>query len=268
MRRLSKRKLILPFVGLLSFLSVLFFVAFGFINRQWDGQSRFTKIYLSPHLIVQSFDPKSNQGVKLVFPDNLTIESISGRGSWGAGVIAKAGSGKWAADSVANYLGISYTGIAGHFTWWDELQWKLKSRSIDWTEIDVETTSALEKFTTPDGIESYKLSRAWDNKANQWFFDETIESKLLGVVIVNTTDTPGLGASASRVVESMGFKVRNLSSSDDEATKCVLATSEELKSTLAIKKLQKTFGCSWQESTDQDLTLTLGDQYRSWKTGD
>jgi hypothetical protein len=268
MRRLPKRKLILPILSVVVFLSALFFVALGYVNRQWDGQSRYTKIYLSSHLVVESFDPKSNQGVKLVFPDELIIESISGRGSWAAGVISKAGTSKWAADSVANYLGIAYTGLAGHFTWWDDLQWKLKSGSVDWTEIKVEDTSALEKFTTPDGVQAYKLSRGWDNKANQWFFDETIESKLLGVVIVNTTDTPGLGASASRVVESMGFKVRDLSTSDEEVTNCVLATTPELKSTLAVKKLQKTFACSWQTSSDQDLKLVLGDQYRSWKTGD
>lgn len=251
-----------------SLLLGIFAVLWGYHQRQWDGRSRFTQIYLTPKLVIKSFDPKSKTGVVLVFPENLEIDSISGRGSWNAGVISKAGNQRWAADSVANYLGISYTGIGNALNWWDQLQWQLWNSKIEWTEINVADTTALQPSTTPDGVMIYQLSRAWDSKANQWFFDQTIESQLLGVVIVNTTTTSGLGASASRVVESMGFKVRSLTSTDQDIKTCILQTKPELKTMLAVRKLQMTFGCSWQKSEQQDLTLILGDQYRSWKTGD
>lgn len=246
----------------------LSWMVWGFHNRQWDGQSRFTIIYLEPHLVIKSFDPKSLQGVELTFPDDLVIESISGRGSWQAGVIAKAGGAKWAADSVANYLGIAYTGVGNNFGWWDKLQWNWWSRRIDWSKIDTSKTSVLGQFTTPDGVMAHQLSSAWDSKANEWFFDQNIESQLLGIAIVNTTSTPGLGASASRVVETMGFKVRSLATADQEVQKCILQTKSELKTSIAIKKLQKTFDCKWEVGTSQDSILILGDQYRSWKTGD
>lgn len=201
------------------------------------------------------------------FPDNLAIESISGRGSWMANVIGKAGGEKWAADSVANYLGINYTAV-DHLGWFDQLQWSWRGKSIDWSTIDLVDSPILQKQLAPDGVATFHLTTAWDTKAKLWFFDQNIANKSLGVIIVNTTTAPGLGANASRVVESMGFKVRNLTNSPDQVDQCVVRTLLDLKKTLPVQKLIKAFNCKWEVSEESDLTLILGNLYRSWKTGD
>jgi len=256
--------LVLVIIVLVGFLGGLW----AFAHRTWDGQTRFTIINLRPHLVVKSFDPVSKKGIVINFPDNLEIESVSGRGSWMAGVIGRAGEEKWAADSVANYLGITYT-LVSTSRGWDSFLWSWQSRSVDWSIVEVADTSLLSKSSAPDGLETYHLSSTWDNKAKDWFYDQKIASQLLGVTIVNTTETSGLGANASRVVGSMGFKVRSLTTSNETPqTTCVVRTRLALKNNLATKKLQKSFACKWEVHDDSDIELVLGNLYRSWKMGD
>ena len=79
---------------------------------EWDGRSRFTVISIGDTVKVESIDPAVSGGMRFTLPGNLELETVGGRGKWRAEVLAKLAQKygkKWAADSVANYLGIGYT---------------------------------------------------------------------------------------------------------------------------------------------------------------
>ena len=101
-----------------------------------------------------------------------------------------------------------------------------------------------------------------------WFTEQAIAEQSLGVVIVNTWAHPGLGTSASRVVESMGFKVRNLTTSEEKLDQCVVQSPLNLKKSLPVRRLMETFDCSWEETMDADLHLVLGRDYIRWRWGE
>ncbi len=240
----------------------------GLAGHLWDGQTRFTIITFSPHVTIKSFDPATNRGLVLTLPDNLEISAVAGRGEWMAGLIAKAGSLQWAADSIADTLGIAYIQVEGAGNWWNNLRWRLHEAEVEWRTVDLQETDLVTEFTTVDKVNALRLSGNWDNQAKTWFSDQQIASSQLGVGIVNSTSVPGLGVNASRVVESMGFKVRSLRTASQEVDQCVIRSRPAMKSAVTVRKLQNVFGCSWEASDEPDLQLILGQAYRSWKLGD
>jgi hypothetical protein len=273
MRKLSKKhdySWVLKFLGyaivVLIFISVLVFLEI-YLGRNWDQHTRFTTISHKIPITVRSFDPNSKTGVVLVLPDNLEIESVSGRGKWLAGKIHQAGKPTWVGDSVADYLGISYVGIDSNLSIWDKIMWEKYSRQISWKEIDLGNTNYLETVITPDNLQITRLADGWDSKARDWFFDQSIAEMSLGVAIVNTSPIPGLGIHAGRVVESVGFKVRDLTNSTEEIDKCLVKSLPELQKSQSVQKLIHTFDCNWQRSEETDLSLILGKQYREWLLG-
>lgn len=254
-----------------SFVVVLFVGALGiievYLGRQWDGQTRFTVVEVGDELKIDSIDPVSGLGIRLVLPPDLEIESVGGRGKWLAGKISKAGNARWVADSLTDYLGLRYTGIKGRLSLWDQLSWNRLRKKVDLKEIKLQETSYLEKVTTPDNMEVYHLASSWDGKARDWFSDITIAQASLGVAIVNTSPVPGLGIRAGRVVESMGFKVRNLSNEEQEVNRCQVLGQESLRTSVPVRKLIEAFNCEWRDSDELDLVLKLGKQYREYRLG-
>lgn len=276
MRTLPRRKASISrvFTRLLTGVTVLALLAaavvgvWGYMHRQWDGKTRFTVIVPGKLVQIKSFDPDSGQGIVLTLPESLEITATSGRGVWLAGVIFEAGKEDWAADSVANTLGIAYTATDFGSGWWDAWQWQKYSRTVTWKEIDLATSGILEKVVTPDGVEVVRLGSRADDRIRDWFVDQAIAAESLGVVITNTTTTSGLGADAGRVAESMGIKLRELRNDPSEVDVCVLRGSEEMRKSLGGEKLRRVFGCTWEDGSDQDLELVLGTGYQHWKYGD
>jgi hypothetical protein len=261
------RLVILSVIGICVVVAAIFVIK-GFVQRKWDRETRFTVISFTPDVVIKSFDRDAKQGIILRLPKDLQIESILGRGNWRAEVIDEAGDLQWAAESIAEYLGITYTAIEKDLEWWDKLMWTTNAKDIAWREIDLAKTSYVEKKKLPDGMEVLTLSSNWDQKAREWFYDQNIASQALGVELINTTTAAGLGASAARVVESMGFKVRSLSSISEKVEKCLVKSNSELKNNVAVRKLLKTFNCRWETSQTQDVFLVLGTEYLQWKQGD
>jgi hypothetical protein len=263
----KKIKISIVFIILVGIFAGLIFVLKGYVQRKWDKETRFTVISFSPEVVIKSFDRDTRQGIILKLPSDLQIESVQGRGKWRAEVIADAGELDWAASSIADYLGISYTSVEGELEWWDKLMWSTYSKNILWKEINFSETAYVEKHVLPDGVEVLTLTSNWDLKAREWFYDQKIASQALGVEIVNSTSASGLGAGAARIVESMGFKVRNLTSTADNVEECFVKSKTELKENVAVRKLLKTFGCRWETSDSADIILILGKKYLQWKDG-
>lgn len=271
MRARSARSFFWPkvFAGFLVVVLLVSAIGAGILysQKKWDSQTRFTVIELAMPIRIKSFDPKTNRGLVLTLPADLEIDSVGGRGKWLAGLISKAGTTTWAADSIADYLDIAYQGVEGELPWWDKLAWAKFSQNIIWNEIDLAQTSFLSSDQTPDGLTVLHLTSSWPAKAREWFSDQVIAQEALGVNVVNTTVVPGLGASAARTVESMGFKVRGLTSGSPEVDQCVVTSQKSLKGSPAVRKLLKAFKCSWRVGEEGDLTLELGRRYQIWKIG-
>jgi hypothetical protein len=267
MSKLPKKKISLP-ITLLLLTSILgLAILWSYKHRLWDGKTRFTMIKLTSPLQVKSIDPTTHEGIILTLPDDLEIESVAGRGKWLAGMIGKAGKSAWVADSLADYLGISYQGIEGQLDWWDSWAWRKNQKNVSWREVNLGQTPYVTTDTTPDGVSVKHITSAWDNKSRDWFSDQTIARESLGVELANSSAVPGLGASAARVVESMGFKVRKLTSQPDEVDHCVVKSQPSERKTLPVSKLMKEFGCRWESTDQSDLILILGREYRIWRTG-
>lgn len=244
-------------VLLLFILGVAGGLAWIYVGRKWDGESRFTVIRLGRQVVVESFDPVTLEGVKLALPDQLEIESVDGRGKWLAGAISRAGSRKWVADSVADYLGITYTSTS--LGWWDRLGWWRYSREVRWKEIALDETSWVEKGKTADGLEVWRLNQRWEMAARELFYDSVIAREGLVVVVVNTTDVSGLGAHAARVLESSGIKVGMVESKNEEIGRCVVRSEKGDKSRASVKMMMREFGCEWKEG--EKIVLELGREY-------
>ncbi len=273
MRKLTKKhdySGILKFLGYLAVVGIFILILLCveiYLGRNWDQQTRFTTISHNSPITIRSFDPNSKSGIILILPDNLEIESVSGRGKWLAGKIALAGNSDWVGDSVADYLGISYVGIESKLSIWDQFMWRKYSREVTWNQVNLGETNFIETAITPDNMQIVRLADGWESKARDWFFDQSIAEESLGVAIVNSSPVPGLGIHAGRVVESMGYKVRDLTNISDEIGKCLVKSLPELQKSRAVLKLMHTFDCEWQKTDDTDLVLILGRVYREWLMG-
>ena len=273
MRKLPRNKpriLYRLFFGLVIVLGlvVCVFLGWQYWQKDWDGQSRYTLIEIGEEVTLKSYDPITHQGFTIFFPKNLEIETVSGRGFWQIGALNRAGSSKWAADSIADYLGISYNGVGGITNRWDRFQWGRMTRAAIWKEIDLSESNYLELVKTPDNLEVFRLSRTWDTKARELFLDQPVAQEAQGVIIINTVSYPGLGTNAGRVVESLGMATRGIETQEESIERCLVQGSPDLKDTASARKLMKVFHCQWEDSDDTDLHLFLGEEYRTWKWGE
>lgn len=235
---------------------------FGRGQREWDGKVRFTVIELGPPVVIMSFDPQTQKGLKLKLPDDLEVQSVGGRGKWRAAVLAKAGENKWGADSVAETLGITYVAVKDKMVMWDRWMWELVARKGEWQEINLEETALVEKEASTDGIMIWHLLPAWKLKVGGWFSSAAIASEQLKVRVINTTAVPGLGAEAATAIDNMGMKVVEVSSREPVRQKCLVRGPRNL---LGVRSMVKWFGCDYQ--VGEGAELEIGEEYRRWKDG-
>ena len=232
----------------------LLFTCLWCVFSLWDGQTRFTVIKLDSPIVIESFDPQTKEGIKLILPNDLQVQT------WPVKSLSKAGSETWAADEIASTLGIVYTSLDTKLNIVDRFVWWKNGRNKNWIEIDLEKTVLVSEITDPDGQELYKLSPFWAEKANLWFVSTIIANEKISVEIINTTGINGAGTQSSRKIESAGMKVGLIKNGERTSTQCSVLSAQSTKTTYSVKLLLKEFGCTWSEKPslgDHDVILEL-----------
>lgn len=245
----------------------------AYLGRSWNGKERFTRINLGNDIQVESFDPVTKEGIRMTIPREMLISTVGNRGSWPAGVMTKMENkygSKWAADSVADTLGISYT-ITGRLpNLWDKWSWWNWQNKIEWQEIDLGKTAAVTDGTDPDGVKVLLLSDWGEKKMAEWMISTAIAAEEIPVTVVNTTKTDGLGNHAARVINNTGMRVSAVLNTQENLPKCQLERPDNLKNSLTVDWLVKTFSCelSGAGKTATEVKLKLGNDYVKWWKGD
>lgn len=235
-------------------------------KHRWDGRSRFTVVDLGPPVTVNSLDPATHKGIRLLLPNELEVVTSQGRGRLPAGSLAAAGPRSWAAESVASYLGIFHQGEASQLKWGDKLRWWWVSRQIEWRSVDLNQVGLVNYRQTADEVRVGELAPAWEQVGPEWFTSLVIAQAQLAVRVINTTPVAGLAATAAREIESSGMQVVEVTSSPDEVDACQVVAPPKLHRSVGVQLLLGMFHCDWQAG-DQ-LTLRLGSQYRRQVTGE
>ena len=233
----SKLKLFIFLTLVICLGFSIFYLMFS--RRAWDGQSRFTVIYVNKGVRVVSFDPQTGEGIKINFPQSWVIAGSGGRGEW---LAEKSGR----ADLVAENLGILYTAEASRMTWGDRLQWWWWGRKIKWREIDGQQW--MKKEQTVDGVEVWKLDERWDTTAKEMLTSSAVQKERLEVTVVNTTLIPGLAAEVARMLESSGLRVVATQTGEAEIKGCRVTSSKQSKFKIGVMLMVKALGCIWSEA--------------------
>ncbi len=234
----------------MKLLAILAMV-FSLFGGRWDGQSRFTVIYVDKEVRVASFDPQTGEGIKINFPQNWVIVGSGGRGEW---LAEKAGR----ADLVAENLGILYTAEATKMSWGDRLVWWWWGRKIKWREVD--GGQWMKKEQTVDGVEVWKLDERWDITAGQMLASSVVQKERLEVTVVNMTSTLGLAAEVARMLESSGLRVVATQTGEAEIKGCQVRSSKQSKSKVGVRLMVKSLGCNWSEAKlgENEVELFFG----------
>lgn len=245
----------------LLFLGILGLGVWIWKTKLWDGQTRFTVVFLGDEIKIKSFDPVTALGAEIVLPSNLVISATEGRGEWLVAKISRAGDEKWVISSLTNTLGLVILENENKMPIMDKILWKWWEKKIVWKKIDVSNLGFLVGEVTPDGEKVYRLAGAWDKYVADSLSSVVIARLGIGISIINTTGVAGLGASASRLVESMGYRVMEVSSSDKKIDRC------RVYSKAAVRLLMTVFDCEWKKDGGSGIRLELGEKYRKWRDG-
>ncbi len=246
---------------ILSLSFILYSLFFILYSGKWDGQSRFTMVDLGPPVTISSFDPATHKGIHLLVPNNLEVDTSSGRGKFPAGSLAAAGTHSWASESISSYLGIFVTGEMSQLKRVDKLRWWWSARQVEWKTVDLAKTQLVNYQQTADGQSVGKLAPKWEQVASEWFASLVISQEKLTIGVVNTTGVAGLAASVARSIETSGMKVIEVSNSSQEMDKCEIATPVSLKKSVGVQLMKTVYNCKWKEG--DKLTLSLGRDFTS-----
>jgi len=139
--------------------------------------------------------------------------------------------------------------------------------------IDLEKVDITEKIVFPDGTEGLKIDpQKFKKVALDFFKDSQIRQENLEIAVLNSTSYSGLATRVADLIENIGGRVvevgeiRNVKSQMLNL-KCEIRSKKELKKSYTSRKLEKVFGCQWQEEEGEgyrgDLTLIVSEGY--WK---
>lgn len=259
------------------FLFIIFAIGLGIWqvrSREWLGNERFTMIELTDKVEIASFDPVTRRGIRFVLPEEMKINTVSGRGAWKVKVLPelkeKYGQ-RWVADSIADTLGIGYTVSGRMSNLVDRWNWWWWNRRVDWSNVQLVGTPALLERTEADG-EKYQEFTSWGEvKMTSWFLSAAIASEDVTVRIINLTKVDGLGGHAARTINSVGIRVVEVKFGDDLADeKCKIISSEEAASSLTVSWMRREFDCTLEINGGYDVgaELILGREYQRWWLGD
>lgn len=262
-----------PIAGIMIIVVIIGIgLAFGYTTRRWNGKDRFTVVVTNPILEIESFDPVSGKGIKIKIPGNMEIQSVGGRGVWMAEVMPRLGvkyGWKWVGESVADYLGIGYTSVDRQMSLWDKWEWWRHTSGLGWKEVTLDSSPLVEEIRSADGIVGLRITAGWADKAREWFTSVGIANEGVGITLVNTTNTIGLGSHAARQIDSSGMSVVMVSNDGGNINGCQIEAAGKLKDSLSAAYLQRVFGCKEIKTAagEGEITLKLGQEYRNWWLG-
>jgi len=139
--------------------------------------------------------------------------------------------------------------------------------------INLEKLDITEKIIFPDGTEGFKINpQKFKTVALEFFKDDQIRQENLEIAVLNSTSYPGLATRVADSIENIGGRVVEIGELENEKLKmknekCEIRGKKELKKSYTLGKLEKVFGCQWQEEESGgyrgDLVLIVGEGY--WK---
>jgi len=156
----------------------------------------------------------------------------------------------------------------------------LKTRKIRQDKIsvvDLEKLDITEKIILPDNSESFKINpQKFKKIASEFFKDNQIRQENLEIAVLNSTSYSGLATGVADLIENIGGRVVEVGETEKSKiqsaswrtnSKCKIKSKKEFKKSYTLKKLEKVFGCQWEEEDTGDyrgdLVLILGEDY--WK---
>lgn len=233
------------------------------VRQKWDGKSRFTVVSIGESVMVESIDPEVSGGLRVTLPGNLELETVGGRGKWRVEALAKLAQkygARWAADSVANYLGIGYTAEKGGIWWW----WR--TRGAEWREVDMVGERLVREVAEVDGQKVLVLSENWEPAARKWFVSGKIANENLSVEIENASGVDGAGNNAARMMETAGIKVDNVESGEAKDGKCTVVSTAADRNKTGVAWLVGQLGCKWKKG--EGFKVVVARDYGGWWKGD
>lgn len=249
----------LKIFSLIIIIFILVLGTFSFQSRIWRDDSRLVFYTLNP-FILTSLDPITDEIVTINIPNNLEIESVGGRGAWAASKISLAGDRFWITKSLEWHLAIVNISDFDSLGVWDKLRFYYHKRTSVSKSINLIDTGLIELLKTTDGVEFYRLTPHWYLKGKDWFASTDIIKQGISVTLVNTTPIPGLGARTARILESMGIRVRQLTTTDDNIKKCRIYVSPKTSKLSGFRQISKAFVCELvqDEKLGTDIKIELG----------
>ena len=180
--------------------------------------SRLTTYSLTDKLIIESFDPQTREGIKLLFLLTLKLTQ-SGDGEVVGGENPKSGRQTLAGriDCLAFWSGNNLSQ--------NEIFSLGSNKKIIWKDIDIVNTGLADKTVTADNQEVWVLNSRWDK--NDFFQDSQIAGEKLSVSVANTTNYDGLGAKAAQIIELVGMRTTMLETTNSNISEaCILTTTK------------------------------------------
>lgn len=134
------------------------------------------------------------------------------------------------------------------------------------TFVNLINASVLISKQLPDGTNILVADQLrMDGLLRDLFHEDNIASENLKMVVLNSTDTAGLGDKIARIINNMGIQVVNVSNYAVPVQDCRLYLNKSMINSLTVVKLKRIFGCSVvdKELPDvrADIAFVVGKKY-------
>ena len=260
------RNIIAAVVFLLIFILGFGIIKNGSDTRKWKGRGRYTVFEVGNQIKVKSIDPKTKLGIRLELPEETLIKTLDERGDWKAPALSKLGEKyghKWLGNSLADFLGITYTLVEDEMGWWDKLTWWNLNREVKWTEVDLKGKNWLAETEAVDGERILGLGIGWSRKFGDLFYSQELAKSDLEVKVVNTTKIPGLANKIANRIESSGVRVVEAVASEENTGRgCEIESEKKYEKNSLVLWLSDNFSCKWQEKNIGEIVnVYLGEGF-------
>ena len=155
-----------------------------------------------------------------------------------------------------------------NFNLWDLLRFWLKIGLIRPDKInfiDLKENSCLSDFILADGTVVLKDEvSCLDSIAKKYFIEEEIRQEGLSIKIVNTTNFPGLGVKAARLVDNIGGRVLRVESAEEERIETEILVEKRNLEKKTLRRISKGLNAKIVEGEpeDFDVVIFLGKDYQ------
>jgi len=291
----KKHKYKKKYVWLIILLSLLIIGIYYILRtNKWNGNNKLSLVVRNndDSLSVLVFDPEIEEIYKLNIPGNTEIEVAGNLGLWKIKSLWKLSSQEgldgelvvrsitlgmnlpvynWA-DTPA--LGLVEPGLKSFFnsvfalyetdlTLGDRLRLFVFSTKIENSkrvEINLDTTSFLEKEILADGEEGYRVSKTSPQNILAIFSEPELSGGVSLVSVINSSGSGRLARDVGEVIEVLGGKISSIDNRDVYDGVCILKTKREA----TLKIMLKIFECEKylvQKDQSFDVEIVLGKKF-------